>query len=682
MGTVTCASIGGGTRGLVNASGDIIIEASTTTPRSAARADAPGGAILGSVQANRAIARSTGSTTARAADVDLIAGETALARIAACSLSAEDASSSGKSIGLSAGIGSMDATATLIPCDALAELGAGAKIGAAHEGDGTLSYDAAGRIQIGANSIGLGSSPPSACRGRPCRQADRSTRRSPSSRRPRGYAHRRQCRRLHANDSVRYQRPTNRAEGDASLSGASVGFAAIGDTKLSHNVSQTRETPIGGGARLRANSTGTITISARGGMDAAPPRNYTVVADGVVASSDRLVITGHGLKTGDIIQLGTEGSTFGGVATGRILPILRLDDNTVMFGRDVAGSRVDAARDTISFEAPHFLRTGDRVNYGPAGSASVTYWAYVLDDTTIKLLDFDPNTISGILRLAGKDASTQTWISAANDTITINNHGFNEGDLVTYRAAPTQASFGSGDVDVSISGNKPERQAPLRRQCGAEPDLHPLPGHRFSTRPTRHLYTVTGGAALTGYVAGTVYQIVRVDENFIQLKPQAGGSVVAPVDADLGNLNARHTLTRVGSGPVAGLSDGTVYRVQRIDANTIKLKTLAGTVVNPDRRPASAWHTLVRDGVNLGAVTATQRITLDLQAGGTTTLLGVGGVPLDTIIADTGDGVSRVTADGLVIGAIAGSDNRAVANITSTVRAIVDRRARPSTRPA
>ncbi len=660
MGTITRASIGGGARALVNATNDVTVDATTTNSLAFARADASGGAILGSVQVNRAVAKSTGSTTARIADADILSSNFALVRIKATSLASVDAFSSGKSIGLVAGIGSMDAQAILSHAT-LAELGAGAKIGASFVGDGTTYYPV-GTIEITAVGIGLGKvRAEGAAAGLVGDPTVNATLDVKSSARAIVGA----STGVFAKNSITIS-SNDRAEGDASLSGASVGFAALGTTSITHNVLQTAETLIGGGADLHVTrDSGPITITAKGGMDPAPPRNYTVTADGVVASSEQIVITGHGLKTGDIIQLGTAGSSFGGVATGRILPILRIDDNTIMFGRDVAGANVNANRDTITFDAPHFLQTGDKVKYGPAGGASTSYWVYVLNDTTIRLLDFDPTTGSGKLRLAGK-GFTNANIAGAADTITINAHGFNDGDLVTYRAARTQFSFGSGDVDVYINGLKPNGKPNFVADAAVNQIY--IPGHTFTTGDLV-TYSVTGGSALPNLVNNTVYQVVKVDGNFVQLKPQAGGSVIG-INSDLGNLQAVHTLKRVGSGVVAGLVDGAVYRVQKIDANTIKLKTQAGVVVNIAAAGVGT-HVLARDGVDLAAVTATQRVTLDLQSGGSTTLLGIGGVALDAIIADTGDGVSRVTADGLVIGAIASGDNRSVANVTSVVRSIV-----------
>ena len=660
MGTITRASIGGGAGTLVDAINNVTVDAVTTNSVASARADASGGAILGSVQTNKAIAKSTGSTTARVADAVILSSDFALVRIKATSLASVDAFSSGKSIGLVAGIGSMDAQAILSHA-VVAELGANAKIGKAVKGDGT-HYTPVGTIEITAVGIGLGKvraeGAAAGLVGDPTVSATLNIASSARALVGAGAG-------LYADKSITVS-SNDRAEGDASLSGASAGFAALGTTKISHNVSQTAETLAGGASEFHVTrDSGAITLASKGGMDPSPPRNYTVTADGVVASSDKVVITGHGLKTGDIIQLGTLGSNFGGFATGRILPILRLDDNTVMFGRDVDGSQIDLARDTISFGAPHFLQTGDKIRYGSAGGSSASYWAYVLDDTTIKLLDFDPNTLAGIIRLVGQGFNKGN-ISAANDTITITSHGFADGDLVTYHAAPTQSSFGSGDVDVTISGTKPNGKPNFIADASVNQIY--IPGHSFKTGDLV-TYSVTGGSALPNLVNNTVYQVLKVDANFVQLKPQAGGSVIG-INADLNNLQAVHTLKRVGSGVIAGLVDGNVYKVQKVDANTIKLKTLAGSTINLTTGGVGT-HTLARDGVDLTTAAGTKRITLDLQAGGTATLLGIGGVNLDTIIADTGDGVSRVTADGLVIGAIASGDNRAVANIKSVVRTIV-----------
>ncbi|HEY9110140.1 MAG TPA: hypothetical protein VIN58_25960, partial [Roseateles sp.] len=410
-----------------------------------------------------------------------------------------------------------------------------------------------------------------------------------------------------------------------------------------------------------------IAIEAQHGAAAA-------LADGSIASVDTAANTittaqAHGLATGDRVQYtpGDGVTPLGGLVADKSYGVIVVDEDTVVLGNPFAAANVDAGSDTIRFASPHGLATGDRMVYDFAGTGigglvkGQSYFVRVIDDNTVKL----GRTLAEVTQ--GLQAMAATAANPALDVITLANHGFADGQAVTYRG-PYAAQFIGASVDADA--NRIYLPAPL---------------NGTSLQTGEKVTYMSSGAALGGLGNNGTYYVNRVDDNAIQLSAKPikgdGSDVFINLTRSTAADGATHTLTRAGEKAIAGLTSGQTYYVKRIDANGFMLSaTPGGATINITVAGVGTQYIGV-EGIDLDATGASgqQWLAVDLSGslqGTGQRLSGAGGLVAQD--NDLGiDGVSRAVAVAPTMAlAVAGTGANAVVDEAATVSAGIDRDAR------
>ncbi len=180
-------------------------------------------------------------------------------------------------------------------------------------------------------------------------------------------------------------------------------------------------------------------------------------------------------------------------------------------------------------------------------------------------------------------------INTGNDTMTVNSHAWTTGDQTTYgKGIITHAITSSASTVNTTNGNIT------------------ITAHGMSTA-TPLKYTSTGGTAIGGLTVGFTYYVSIVDANTVRLHQtipaaQAGTPILTPSDSGTG----LQTFTVQGS-VAAPLVNNTSYFVIDMDANTIKLATTsanaaAGTAIDITD-VGTGIHTLSSPGTPIGGLT-------------------------------------------------------------------------------
>ena len=154
-------------------------------------------------------------------------------------------------------------------------------------------------------------------------------------------------------------------EGDANTAGVSGGAIAVGGSVSTGTISPVVTASIGSNATIiQSNPTGQVTVLA-----SATPQNSATAADYAIRSvnigSDTLHVLNHGLQSGDSVQYDNGGNTaITGLTGGRVYNVITSGADDVAFGAafNGDGTAVDAARDLITFAAPHNFKSGDAVD--------------------------------------------------------------------------------------------------------------------------------------------------------------------------------------------------------------------------------------------------------------------------------------------------------------------------------
>ncbi|NBZ86771.1 LEPR-XLL domain-containing protein [Stagnihabitans tardus] len=472
----------------------------------------------------------------------------------------------------------------------------------------------------------------------------------------------------------------NTSEADGSAHGAVGAPIAVGVTVGRMDMGVTSLTTVQAGAQITG---GTVTIKATGGRDpAAVAADYSWTTTDVSTSQDLIRVDDHGLVTGQQIMLGTNVATSWG-DPGRVYSVLTVDGDpsAIRLGAGFdAQTGVDPTKDRITFANPHGFKTGDQVIYNAQGGTSIinsasppaTLFVLVIDAQTIKLVNYNP--VNGLTGKSFDGADVNT----TNGQITITNHGFTEGELVTYHP-PTQVTFSGAQVDLNSLGTAFDTTTNTIR----------LLNHQFQTGD-RVVYSTTlngasGGTALGGLASGTSYFVIRVNANTIRLasslaNANAGTALAISTELSQGDAasdqarQTQHALRPPAgsgfSGAVGGLTDGVAYKVNRIDANTIRLVNVAtgAAITSFSSAGGSNAHSLLREGVDLRARSGTQSVYIDITSTDSGTLTGAGGQSLTDTISLPSDGRSRLLVDGFVAGLGGGTSNTASLNYFGTVK--------------
>jgi len=455
-------------------------------------------------------------------------------------------------------------------------------------------------------------------------------------------------------------RASSLTDADALAQGLNIALAgSFGKVDATATATPTVTAVAGAGSEIKAQD---VTIQAVHGAPAS-------LSDGSIASVDTTAnsITtaqAHGLATGDRIQYapGEGHAALGGLVADKSYGVIVIDADTVVLGNPFAAGNVDAKADTIRFASPHGLATGDQIVYdhanGGSGIAGLvkgqSYFVRVIDAYTVKLGTSLAQVTQGLAAFSGAAAN------AATDAITLANHGFADGQAVTYRGPYAPAFYGSS---VDADGDRIYLPAPVN-------------GTALQTGD-KITYT-TSGTSLGGLGNNGTYYVYRVDADAIKLSTSPikgdGTDVFVNLSRSAAADTATHTLTRFGEKAIAGLVSGQTYYVKRIDANGFLLSaTPGGAAVNITAAGVGAQYIGV-EGLDLDATGASgqQWLAADLTGaldGNSQRLVGAGG--LVAANNDLGiDGVSRAVAvaPSFALG-VAGVGADALVNESPTVSA-------------
>jgi len=199
-------------------------------------------------------------------------------------------------------------------------------------------------------------------------------------------------------------------EGDARTSGKSIGGVSIGASQAKVDVQPTVTATVKSASVIDAAGNVTVKAEALPQSGTVPDYKVTAANDG----NDTITVATHGLETGDIVEYFADGTPITGLSglvqetridaggnvvnvnVNRTYGVITIDQNTIAFGNEFAGDKVDSDTEIIEFDGAHNFVSGDQVRYyvspgtatglGGANTAT-TYWVLVVDDRRIKLVD-------------------------------------------------------------------------------------------------------------------------------------------------------------------------------------------------------------------------------------------------------------------------------------------------------
>ncbi len=318
-----------------------------------------------------------------------------------------------------------------------------------------------------------------------------------------------------------------------------------------------------------------------------------------------------------------------------------------------------------------------------------------LDAFSIRLARTQAEALNRDGGLLKNFASTQ--VNSASDRVTLANHGFVEGQAVTYRSGAA-FTFPTENVDVKVvpisyrdANDVLVNSFDLERGRGKAAIHYENTNNIFLLRhnlATGDAVTYRAeGPAIGGLVDGNTYFVIKINDNEIQLArsyyeamglnfdnrgtPDPNDDILAiPVTpiaiSSAGPQGARHSLAR----NLSGLNHDQVYYVRNVVGDTFQLSNVraggsiiqldttdAITVLRRDNGVARVDRPLTRGGVHrvgtlgidLLSRSGTQALNWDLTgqpSNNNHRFLAPSGDELSAIANNTGDGISNVTAFG------------------------------------
>ncbi|MRR37418.1 hypothetical protein EG829_22740, partial [bacterium] len=304
-------------------------------------------------------------------------------------------------------------------------------------------------------------------------------------------------------------------------------------------------------------------------------------------------------------------------------------------GHLVASTQVDANADLIRFSSVHNLSNGQRIFYGYEGTtpmggltAGQEYYAYVIDDKTIKLYNsFDDATFLGV------GVHPELVNSSTNVIDTMYTHGFAPNQAVTY-LTPHYKEFASGSVDATNN-------------------IITIREHGFSNGQEVSYRSESGN--VPGLANGNKYYVALVDVNSFRLCTTQD-NLEDGIYIDLGTPSAssKHYLSNAGEVPISGLAPYCTYYVDVVSDHELRLLSApGGTVIDINAAGIGGSHGLRAAGVEVSGLIGTTPIGglhyfyYDLYQPGTGTqyLIGAGGI-VSASAQQGSDGISRASASG------------------------------------
>ncbi|MBD2198648.1 MULTISPECIES: DUF4347 domain-containing protein [Calothrix] len=301
----------------------------------------------------------------------------------------------------------------------------------------------------------------------------------------------------------------------------------------------------------------------------------------------KITISAHGFKTGDIVTYTSGTNNIGGLTNNTQYLVKVLDANTIQLidnstrqfvnitsvgdgtlsKKELTVALNDAVTvpDTITI-ANHGFTTNDIVTYLPGTdpvigglTANQKYQVRVIDANTFELIDRDQFEVVDLTSTGG-GTIRKVAVDLNANTITIESHGLEDGDVVTYQIGYL------GEASTVIGGLTDSKQ----------------------------------------------YQVKVVDENTIQLiDPNSPSTIVDLTSKGTGRLhNLRTSRSVIGSDTeIRGLSNGETYNAIVIDENTIQLAedyvaALDSSPINLDTTGATGNQSFRTPGATSGIAIA------------------------------------------------------------------------------
>ena len=167
-----------------------------------------------------------------------------------------------------------------------------------------------------------------------------------------------------------------------------------------------------------------------------------------------------------------------------------------------------------------------------------------------------------------KDFNAQTAVDLTNNRITIPSHGLSTDDTVNYK--------------IGAAANFISKTFNAQDDVFIESDSIRIPNHGFYDTD-KVVYTKGSGTVVAGLTTGNTYYIVRVSADTIKLATSWANSTTGTVVdlTGLSDANENHTIKESDSIGVAdtvigGLVNDTDYDVIKVDDDTIQLKPDGG----------------------------------------------------------------------------------------------------------
>ena len=423
----------------------------------------------------------------------------------------------------------------------------------------------------------------------------------------------------------------------------------------------------------------------------------------VDTTQDTIFFEQHRLFDGDVITylrdgnpaIATRGgntlfsSSDGNIRTYSVITIAG-DPNRLKLGATFDIAQIDTGRDVITFDDEHSFQSGDPVLYSPNGNSDVVTGAntkYVrrIDDHTISL---HSTLADALLPVATFDTGD---VDSGSEEIDFDSdHGFSDGDLVTYESAPSWVFSGAGvDAElhpsctflslvfcgrINTAGDPAtptydgSQQTIYLGQIAVDDDgelvynPHGLQdGQKVIYRVDEDLNTDpiryrNDDDMWVDLPINQTYWVIKVNDWQVQLSFTDGGDPIE-LEANSGTNAYQHYLEPAAMGD---LVNGGTYEVEYVDADTVKLRTPGGGIRDLYTSGIAGTHLLRLKGAELdlsgyveGEEGASHELRIDLVGplpGGTHRLMTVDEegkiVSLRGFGTAAGDGRSDAVAKG------------------------------------
>jgi hypothetical protein len=263
--------------------------------------------------------------------------------------------------------------------------------------------------------------------------------------------------------------------------------------------------------------------------------NFTTSDSTVSTSNNTIVLTSHGLYTGQSVRY-VGGTNIGGLTSGENYYVVYVDANTIKLATSVGNAL-----------------SGTAISLTSVPSTNTSQFFYINE----KLTSFTSNT---------------TNVSTSNNTITLTSHDMTTGQNIRYIGATNIGGLTSGTdyYVINVDTNTIKlATTPANALSGTNITLSSAP----DSDETQYFHRLLQQKSFTANSSN-----VSTDNNTITLTGHS--------------LHNGDIVRYYGATAIGGLTSNNVYSVIRVDANTIKLASTtanasAGTNITLSSAPAS-----------------------------------------------------------------------------------------------